>query len=199
MPMTSSIWLYHWFAENFTANILFYRSSCSHAETSLSSWSCCHRREERSPVCSRTTWFTWVHADFMRLWGCVVFDDTEEGANWTRKLRALSNMDVIPETEKCHSRRRADITSSANNSVIFCRLTVTLVLLAEELRICSEACSGLILWMHVEWKHCAIFRAVWRGVTCTLAALWSVPCLLPFGRRWLACARGKQPVWSTSR
>lgn len=102
------------------------------------------------------------NADSMYFRRCC-FYDTEEGANSTCKLGALSHMAVFRETEKFHSRRRADITSGANKSLIFCRLTVTLDLLAEELCICSEACSGLIFWTHVEWKFSAIFQSGLEG------------------------------------
>lgn len=74
-------------------------------------------------------------------------------------------MDVFPETKKSHSRRRVDITTTANNSLISYRLTVTLDLLAEELCICSQAC---IFPMHVEWKFSGFSKFFGR----VLPALW---------------------------
>lgn len=97
---------------------------------------------------------------------------------------------MFPETKKCHSRRRAVVQ---NNSLIFCRLTVTLDLLAEEL--CSKACGGLIFPTHVEWKCTVVLFSKWFGRV--LPALWllseafHVFCHL--ADFWLACACGKQP------
>lgn len=106
------------------------------------------------------------------------FDDTEEGANLTCKLWALSNMDLFPVTKNCHSRWRADITSSANNSLIFCRLTVTLDLLAEELCVlCNVQWDIPNVWS----GNLVIFsKWFWKGITYTLAAQWGVLHLLPF-------------------
>lgn len=127
----------------------------------MSSLACCHRREEQSSVHAHVHHIICI-SDFMLI-SCIC---EPEGVKSACELRALRNMNVFPETETCHSRRRADIPSRANNSLIFCRLTVTLDLLAEELCVCSKA------YCECMWSGNFVLFSKWFGGV--LPALWQL-------------------------